>query len=77
MIGQSMINVKSGGRTRIAGISAALFLLIFYASDLLRWDQFLSFYCQSNSSLQKVKSEFVKFSTEILWGRKKLSLIEL
>ena len=27
MIGQSMINVKSGGRTRIAGISAALFLL--------------------------------------------------
>ena len=34
MIGQSMINVKSGGRTRIAGISAALFLLIFilYAS---------------------------------------------
>ena len=30
MIGQSMINVKSGGRTRIAGIAAALFLLIFY-----------------------------------------------
>ena len=29
MIGQSMINVKSGGRTRIAGISAAIFLLIF------------------------------------------------
>jgi len=29
MIGQSMINVKSGGRTRIAGISAAAFLLIF------------------------------------------------
>ena len=29
MIGQSMINVKSGGRTRIAGIAAALFLLIF------------------------------------------------
>ncbi len=29
MIGQSMINVKSGGRTRIAGISAALFLLLF------------------------------------------------
>ena len=29
MIGQSMINVKSGGRTRIAGITAALFLLIF------------------------------------------------
>ena len=29
MIGQSMINVKSGGRTRIAGISAALFLLAF------------------------------------------------
>ena len=27
MIGQSMINVKSGGRTRIAGIAAALFLL--------------------------------------------------
>ncbi|WP_170390635.1 SulP family inorganic anion transporter [Ruegeria arenilitoris] len=29
MIGQSMINVKSGGRTRIAGIAAALFLLVF------------------------------------------------
>lgn len=29
MIGQSMINVKSGGRTRLAGISAALFLLLF------------------------------------------------
>ncbi len=29
MIGQSMINVKSGGRTRIAGISAAIFLLFF------------------------------------------------
>jgi SulP family sulfate permease len=29
MIGQSMINVKSGGRTRISGIAAALFLLIF------------------------------------------------
>lgn len=29
MIGQSMINVKSGGRTRLSGISAALFLLAF------------------------------------------------
>ncbi len=29
MIGQSMINVKSGGRTRIAGTAAALFLLLF------------------------------------------------
>lgn len=29
MIGQSMINVKSGGRTRVAGIAAALFLLLF------------------------------------------------
>ena len=29
MIGQSMINVRSGGRTRIAGIAAALFLLTF------------------------------------------------
>ena len=37
MIGQSMINVKSGGRTRIAGISAALFLLaiILVASHLI------------------------------------------
>jgi SulP family sulfate permease len=37
MIGQSMINVKSGGRTRIAGIAAAVFLLIFilYASSLI------------------------------------------
>lgn len=29
MIGQSMINVKSGGRTRLSGIAAALFLLSF------------------------------------------------
>ncbi|MDF1768609.1 SulP family inorganic anion transporter [Maricaulis sp.] len=29
MIGQSMINVKSGGRLRLAGIAAALFLLAF------------------------------------------------
>jgi len=37
MIGQSMINVKSGGRTRIAGIAAALFLLSFilFASGLI------------------------------------------
>lgn len=37
MIGQSMINVKSGGRTRIAGIAASLFLLAFilFASGLI------------------------------------------
>ena len=37
MIGQSMINVKSGGCTRIAGIAAALFLLIFilFAAPLI------------------------------------------
>ncbi|MEL7465738.1 MAG: SulP family inorganic anion transporter [Pseudomonadota bacterium] len=37
MIGQSMINVKSGGRTRISGTSAALFLLAFilFASPLI------------------------------------------
>jgi SulP family sulfate permease len=37
MIGQSMINVKSGGRTRVAGIAAALFLLasILFASGLI------------------------------------------
>ncbi|MEO1640926.1 MAG: SulP family inorganic anion transporter [Pseudomonadota bacterium] len=37
MIGQSMINVKSGGRTRVAGIAAALFLLgfILFASPLI------------------------------------------
>ncbi len=29
MIGQSMINVKSGGRTRVAAIAASLFLLAF------------------------------------------------
>ncbi|AIO19089.1 Bicarbonate transporter BicA [Candidatus Izimaplasma bacterium HR1] len=29
MIGQSMINVENGGRTRLSGISAALFLLTF------------------------------------------------
>ena len=37
MIGQSMINVRSGGRTRIAGIAAALFLLSFilFAAPLI------------------------------------------
>jgi len=37
MIGQSMINVKSGGRTRLSGIAAALFLLAFilFASGLI------------------------------------------
>ena len=37
MIGQSMINVSSGGRTRIAGITASLFLLFFilYASTYI------------------------------------------
>ncbi|MEE9453073.1 MAG: SulP family inorganic anion transporter [Paracoccaceae bacterium] len=37
MIGQSMINVKSGGRTRISGIVAALFLLSFilFASGII------------------------------------------
>ena len=37
MIGQSVINVKSGGRTRLSGIAAALFLLAFilFASGLI------------------------------------------
>jgi len=37
MIGQSMINVKSGGRTRLSGIAAALFLLCFilFASPVI------------------------------------------
>jgi len=37
MIGQSMINIKSGGRTRLSGIAAALFLLAFIlvASSLI------------------------------------------
>lgn len=37
MIGQSMINVNSGGRGRMSGISAALFLLVFilFASSLI------------------------------------------
>ncbi|QFS82361.1 Bicarbonate transporter BicA [Roseivivax sp. THAF40] len=37
MIGQSMINVKSGGRTRVAGVAAALFLLVFilFAAPLI------------------------------------------
>ena len=37
MIGQSMINVKSGGCTRLSGIAAALFLLgfILFASGLI------------------------------------------
>jgi SulP family sulfate permease len=37
MIGQSMINVKSGGRTRISSVSASLFLLTFilFTSSLI------------------------------------------
>jgi SulP family sulfate permease len=37
MIGQSMINVNSGGRKRLSGVAAALFLLIFilFASPLI------------------------------------------
>jgi len=37
MIGQSMINIESGGRTRLAGIAAALFLLgfILFGSGLI------------------------------------------
>jgi len=37
MIGQSMINIKSGGRTRVSGTMAALFLLAFilFASALI------------------------------------------
>src|SRR5210317_694154 len=37
MIGQSMINVKSGGRTRVAAVSASLFLLTFilFTSSLI------------------------------------------
>lgn len=37
MIGQSMININSGGRGRLSGISAALFLLAFilFASSLI------------------------------------------
>ena len=37
MIGQSMINVNSGGRQRLSGIAAALFLLMFilFASPLI------------------------------------------
>lgn len=37
MIGQTMINVSSGGRTRLSGIAAALFLLSFilFASGLI------------------------------------------
>ncbi len=37
MIGQSMINVNSGGRQRLSGVAAALFLLVFilFASPLI------------------------------------------
>ncbi len=37
MIGQSLININSGGRGRLSGITAAVFLLIFivFASDLI------------------------------------------
>ena len=44
MIGQSMINIKSGGRSRVSGITAALFLLCFilWASGLI--EQIIMFY---------------------------------
>ncbi|MEH6455241.1 MAG: SulP family inorganic anion transporter [Cocleimonas sp.] len=37
MVGQSIINIKSGGRGRLSGVSASIFLLIFilYASSLI------------------------------------------
>ncbi len=37
MIGQSMININSGGRTRVSSITAAMFLLVFilFASGLI------------------------------------------
>jgi SulP family sulfate permease len=37
MIGQSIINIKSGGRSRLSGITAAVFLLMFilFASSLI------------------------------------------
>ena len=37
MIGQSIINIRSGGRGRLSGISAGLFLLAFilFASPLI------------------------------------------
>lgn len=37
MIGQSMINVNSGGRQRLSGVAAAVFLLLFilFTSDLI------------------------------------------
>ena len=39
MIGQSMINVNSGGRTRFAAVASALFLLLFIlvASPIIDW----------------------------------------
>jgi SulP family sulfate permease len=43
MIGQSMINVKSGGRTRLSTFSAGIFLLILvvFLSDWLKLFQWL------------------------------------
>ncbi|MCZ4281220.1 SulP family inorganic anion transporter [Kiloniella laminariae] len=37
MIGQSMINIKSGGKARLSGVTGAVFLLIFilFASELI------------------------------------------
>ena len=37
MIGQSLINIKSGGRTRLSGIVAAVLFLVFilFASGLI------------------------------------------
>ena len=38
---QSMINVKSGGRTRIAGISAAVFLCFLFSLEAQSSNKFL------------------------------------
>ena len=39
MIGQSMININSGGRSRLSGVTAALMLLAFICllQAILRW----------------------------------------
>ena len=39
MIGQSMINIRAGGRTRISGITAALSLLVFFLFGALLIEQ--------------------------------------
>lgn len=65
MIGQSMINIKSGGRGRLSGITAALFLLVFimFASA---WIEMIPIAALTGLMLMVVISTFAWASIRIM-----------